>query len=426
MLVTDSQIAAKLAEVAGPEAVTPGDGAAHRAVCGIVPRVVVRPSTPEAVAAVLALATREGWRVEPAGAGTCLDWGRPPERVDVLLSTSALAEVREYSPGDLVVGVDAGAPLAAVQARLAQQRQWLPWDPPAAPGATIGAILAHAAAGPLRLGYGTPRDHVLGLRFATGDGRLLRVGGRVVKNVAGYDIGKLIVGSRGTLAVVVGAFLRLRGLPEADVTVRVAAEEPAPLLEIARTLPGTALPPVALELLSPALASRVGVGNEWTLLVRFHGSTEAVGAATEAASRAAGGAAAVLEGAGGAGAWTRLGEVEAAAAAVVRVANRPATLGATLAAAEALGAAFEPEGPLLAAHAGDGIVRVLAMDARPVAGEVRAARERVAAAGGTVLVARGRIGDVDPYPAEGPALRLMHGLRRVFDPAGVLSPGRFL
>ncbi|HWV58084.1 MAG TPA: FAD-binding oxidoreductase, partial [Longimicrobiales bacterium] len=303
----------------------------------------------------------------------------------------------------------------------------LPWDPPAANGATIGAIISHAAAGPLRFGYGTPRDHVLGLTFATGDGRLLSVGGRVVKNVAGYDIGKLIVGSRGTLAIVVSAYLRLRALPERDVTVVCCTPEISAATELAWALTNAEIPAVALELLSPALATASGLRDGWTVLARYHGSGEATQAAVDAARVLAAGGRVAFEESTGNAMWSRLSALEAGAPLVVRCANRPNRLEGTLAIAETVAAALATDRIMIAAHAGDGIVRIMGDGTNPgAAGAVLAVRDRLTGEGGTVSVARAPAGmAVEPFGDTGVAGQLMRRLKEVFDPAGVLAPGRF-
>src|SRR5690606_26707295 len=183
------------------EAPAPGAWSVH----GAAPQAVVSPPDADGVAAVLELCSAEGWTVEPAGAGTWLDHGRAPARsADIVLSTRRLRGRIDSEPADLVVGTDAGVPLERLQQRLASDGQELALDPPYAGDATIGATIATAAAGPLRAGYGTARDHVLGLEVVTGDGRRIHFGGRVVKNVAGYDGVRLLTGSRGTLGIITG------------------------------------------------------------------------------------------------------------------------------------------------------------------------------------------------------------------------------
>ena len=174
------------------------------------------PDSDEAVAQVCRLAHEEGWKIRLEGRGTWLPADAP---ADLALSTRGLDRVVSVSPADLVATVQAGAPLENVRRRLADEGMWLPLDPPGRPDRSIGSIVATATAGPLRSGFGPVRDHILGCAVATGDGRLVRAGGRVVKNVAGYDLTKLQVGGFGGFGVVTEVHLRLRALPRSDATL---------------------------------------------------------------------------------------------------------------------------------------------------------------------------------------------------------------
>jgi FAD/FMN-containing dehydrogenase len=187
------------------------------------------------------------------------------------VSTRALDQVVSVSPADLVATVQAGAPLEALRRRLADEGMWLAIDPPGRPDRTVGSMVATATAGPIRQGFGTVRDHILGCTVATGDGRLVKAGGRVVKNVAGYDLTKLQVGGFGGFGIIADLHLRLRALPRADVTLVAHGARDA-LSSAARELIAASLQPGALELLSPALAAEA----DWVLAARFVGTDAAV------------------------------------------------------------------------------------------------------------------------------------------------------
>ena len=187
------------------------------------------------------------------------------------MSTRALEQIVSVSPADLVATVQAGASLEALRRRLADYGMWLAIDPPGRPDRSIGSVVATATAGPLRHGYGPVRDHVLGCTVATGDGRLVNAGGRVVKNVAGYDLTKLQVGGFGGFGIIADVHLRLRALPRADVTLLARGARDA-LTAAARELMSAHLLPSALELLSPALAAEA----DWVLAARFVGTDAAV------------------------------------------------------------------------------------------------------------------------------------------------------
>ncbi|HEX6938628.1 MAG TPA: FAD-binding oxidoreductase [Longimicrobiales bacterium] len=364
-----------LTEIVGAEGVLPPEAAARWAVHGIVPRAVVAPASAEEAAAVLARASAEGWVVEPAGAGGWLGAGRRPERVDLVVTTARMAGAVEHEPADLVATAAAGVRLGALAARLASHRQWLPLDPPAHAEATLGAVASLAAAGPLREGHGTPRDHVLGVRLVTGDGRVLDLGGKVVKNVAGYDLVRLVVGSRGTLGLITRLHLRLRPLPERDATLAVPAPSFEPLVELAGRICEERIQAAALEIVAgagrwgagevgaaragagrtadePGAARRAGGGGgddapPWTLLVRLQGNAEAVADAearvrrlADAVGRPPAGGLAAAHGRAGpagpattpgsAGAWEGLAALEAGAELCVRLADAPARLDRTL------------------------------------------------------------------------------------------------
>jgi FAD/FMN-containing dehydrogenase len=222
------------------------------------------PDSADAIANVCHVANEEGWKIRLEGQGTWLAADAP---ADLALSTRGLDRVVSVSPADLVVTVEAGATIEAVRRRLADDGMWLALGPPGRPERTIGSVLATATSGPLRLGFGPVRDHVLGCTVATGDGRLVKAGGRVVKNVAGYDLTKLQVGGFGGFGVITEAHLRLRALPRADVTLITRGTRDA-LTGAARDLTAAGIAAAALELLSPALAAEA----DWVLAARFAGT----------------------------------------------------------------------------------------------------------------------------------------------------------
>lgn len=193
------------------------------AVDDLLPGWVVRPLGAESAAAVVQTADRLGLAVVPRGGGTQMAWGRVPERVDVVLDLSALNQAVDVQPGDMTITVEAGMPVEQLQAILAEQGQFLPIDAPLLPGATIGGLIATNASGPLRFGYGTVRDYLIGVRVIRANGEITKGGGRVVKNVAGYELCKLYTGSFGTLGVIVEATFKVRPRPEAFALVGLPA-----------------------------------------------------------------------------------------------------------------------------------------------------------------------------------------------------------
>jgi glycolate oxidase FAD binding subunit len=226
---------------------------------------VETPSTAEELAKRLHEAAAARAAVVPVGGGRASAMGGPLERCDVELHTSRLDRVLEHSQGDMVVSVEAGITLEALQAELGKEDQFLPLDPFNSPGHTIGGLLATGWTGPLRQRFGSPRDFLIGIRIALPDGRLASAGGRVVKNVSGYDMMKLHLGALGALGVIVAASFKVFPKPLHDVTAEASFgsfDEAWAASEAALALP---LPPAALELFS---SGRV--------LARFLGSRDAV------------------------------------------------------------------------------------------------------------------------------------------------------
>ncbi len=233
MVAAVEAIQTELAGVVGEGAVSADPEACRAlAVDGVQPKLVVYPSSAEQVAAALQCASERDLAVIPIRNGTKLGVGNPPRRYDLALSLKSLNRVWHYEPADLTVAVEPGMKLGDFQHFLARDGLWLPLDPRGGAGASLGGILAANAAGPLRARYGAPRDWTLGMKVATTEGKIIKTGGRVVKNVAGYDVGKLLIGSWGTLGVIVEACFKLFTRPAGRATFVFAV----PNLEAARDL----------------------------------------------------------------------------------------------------------------------------------------------------------------------------------------------
>jgi glycolate oxidase FAD binding subunit len=216
MSASAKRLAARLGDL--DAGVRPGVSA--DAVDGLVPQFVAEPGSAEAVASVLAIANEEGLAVTPRGGGTKLGLGSPPSRVDLVLSLRRLDRVVEHASDDLTATVEAGCTIGALQESLASRDQRLALDPPHAERATLGGVLASNDSGPLRTRFGSARNLILGVTVALVDGTIARSGGKVVKNVAGYDLPKLLTGSLGTLGIILEATIRLHPTPREirDVT----------------------------------------------------------------------------------------------------------------------------------------------------------------------------------------------------------------
>ena len=212
-----------------------------------MPLEIVEPASAEDVAAVLAAASNERTAVVIRGGGTKMGWGRTPSSVDLVLSTKRLNAVVAHEHADLTATVQAGARLDEVNRILARHGQWLPIES-AFEESTIGGAVATNDSGPLRHRYGTPRDLLIGIRLALTDGRLIKAGGNVVKNVAGYDIGRLMSGSHGSLAAIVSATFKLSPIPAATETLVATFDRADTLMAAVSAITSSQLEPAAIEL----------------------------------------------------------------------------------------------------------------------------------------------------------------------------------
>ncbi|GAA2098437.1 FAD-binding oxidoreductase [Actinomadura alba] len=380
--------------------VRPGD--ADDAVQGVAPEHVAAPATVEEASELMRVAAEHGLAVVARGAGTRMDWGAPPRRCDLLVDTRGLDRVIEHAAGDLVVKVEAGLPLHRLSETLEASGQRLALDLPLE-GSTVGGTLATAAAGPLRLRYGTPRDLLIGVTVIRADGAVARAGGKVVKNVAGYDLGKLVTGSYGTLGLIVEAAFRLHPLPRgrAFVTARTAGATAAG--EVVRGVLHSAIVPSAIEVDAPA-------DGPVTVGVLVEGSPSGVTARADAAAALLGPGAEVGEAVPSW--WGRglAGEI------LIELRVKPTDLPRVLdiaAGAEARGSAGSGAWQIaLPADAG----------ARRVAEVLEAARDLGHA---VVLTAPPELREGLDMWGPVPALGLMRRVKDQFDPEHRLSPGRF-
>jgi glycolate oxidase FAD binding subunit len=362
---------------------------------------VEKPGTAEDVATRLREAADAGLAVVPVGGARASAMGDAPERCDVELHTTRLDRVLEHSHADMVVSVEAGIMLEALQAQLAKAGQFLPLDPFNSPGHTIGGLLASGWTGPLRLRFGTPRDFLIGIRVALPDGRLASAGGRVVKNVSGYDMMKLHVGALGSLGVIVAASFKVFPTPLHDVSLEATHESWSDALDACDQALALPLAPAALEIFSTG-----------RVLARFLGSRDAVERMVAELGWANADPSAWIEHSRRAAqTWARI--------AIPRHKLREILLEL-------------PSGAEWWASPGVGVVHwsidshTHKVDEVTDVREVRAASE--SAGGSLVLMAapddvRDRLGAWGSPPA---TLELMRRLKNAFDPHRVLNPGRFV
>jgi glycolate oxidase FAD binding subunit len=229
---------------------------------------IVYPQTQAELAEAIAWASRNRWGVLPVGGGSKLDWGGLVKGVNIAVSCDRINRLIDHAVGDLTVTLEAGMKFAQLQRILAQSQQFLPLDPNYLESATIGGIIATGDTGSWRQRYRGVRDCLLGITFVRADGKITQAGGRVVKNVAGYDLMKLLTGSYGTLGIISQVTMRVYPLPESSQTI-ILTGETAHLAQATQTLLSSALTPTALDLLSTPLVEKLGLGKSLGLAVRF-------------------------------------------------------------------------------------------------------------------------------------------------------------
>ncbi len=407
-------------------------GLVRYAVDGLVPGVVARPGSGEEVGRLLALCAAERLAVVPRGAGTAQALGNPPRRLDLVVELTRLATLHEYVPEDMVATVGAGLTLAGLGAHLAPHRQRLALDPPGAGTRSVGGVLATNASGPLRFRYGTGRDLLLGARFVQADGTLTWGGAKVVKSVTGYDVPKLLVGSLGTLGILVEATLRLHPMPPVTRSWQVGLPAHVVAAAFLAALVDSPLQPDRAAMLDAAGLRRAGLTADPVALLLSIGSVaEAVdqqGRALEALARGHGGRVeAIAE-----TAWSALGAAVEAPV-LLRLASEPRRLLDWVEAGRAAAGRLGVEMTILA-QPGHGVVEMAVWDRpdpRRLGQElVRPLRAAVEVEGGSLVVARAPIelkvscevwGSIQPE-----ILSIMKRIKGEFDPDDVLSPGRFV
>jgi glycolate oxidase FAD binding subunit len=356
---------------------------------------VEKPATADELARTLRDASAGGLAVTPVGGGRASEMGDQLERSDVELHTGRLDRVLEHSQGDMVVSVEAGITIESLQSELNRKGQFLPLDPFNSPGHTIGGLLATGWTGPLRQRFGSPRDFLIGIRVALPDGRLASAGGRVVKNVSGYDMMKLHIGAMGSLGVIVAASFKVFPKALHDVTVELACDSMDDAWAASDKAQALPLPPAALELLSSG-----------RLMARFLGSKDAVERMVgELGWMNADPSVWVEHSHRGPSSWARI--------AVPR--HRVHSLLTSL-----------PEGAEWWASPGIGIVNWSIAGGAETVRDARAAAE---AAGGSLMMMAGPPElrrEVGAWGSSPPTLELMKRLKNAFDPGRTLNPGRFV
>ena len=380
------------------------------AVDGVVPSWVAVPADAGEVAATLRAAAGAGAGVVVRGRGTKMSWGAPPTSADVVVDVSRLAAVVEHAAGDLVVRVQPGVTLADLAAHLAPAGQRLGIDE-VVPGSSVGGVLATGLSGPSRLGHGAVRDLLLGVTVVLADGTLTRSGSKVVKNVAGYDLGKLYTGSYGTLGVVVEAIFRLHPLPERAVWVQVACADESGAGAALSAVAGSQVVPAGVEIDRPEPGGPVQVA------VAIEGSEAGIGPRVE---RTLGLLGAGAEAGDEPPPWWGALPGDITVKMTGEISQVPALLGA-----------MRPTGAAVRGCAGVGVIHAglpASAEGPAVAALLSAARRAAAAAGGSATLLRAPAAVKAGLDVWGPvpALGLMSRVKDVFDPGHRLAPGRFV
>lgn len=436
--IKDARVANELKRIVGPlnfERLYDVEVAANLEPKGQRP-LLIAPAAASEVSEIMKIACHEGLSVIPSGNLSWLDVGNRLDRAELILSTRRMMRIIRHEPADLVATAEAGLTLKEFQKQIAEKGQWLPVDPADNGTATLGGIVAAGLSGPQSSHYGPLRSFVIGMRVALHDGRLIKAGGNVVKNVAGYDLCKLFTGSYGTLGLITELTFKLRPLPTESRTI-VAAGASRSLMDAGRQIANT-LFPVAIELISPGLAKRIEIGAQAVdaaLLIRFAGSSQGVVKQTAQALK-------LLRDNGllcethddDAKLWSTIGSAsyhpsfDISWRASVRPTEIPSLVDDVVALEQ-----DEASQVQLQWHAGLSDGRLRAMARAPVyhRGTVRALerlRQRAESLGGSLIVERAPIeikGEFDCWGSFGSVKELMQRVKIQLDPGNLMSPGRF-
>src|SRR5829696_1617144 len=396
------------------------------AIEGVEPSLIVEPGTIGETSKVMKLASREGLAVSTRGGGTKMGLGNPPRRMDLILSTLRMDEIIEHVPGDQIVRAQAGVKLEDLQESLAGSDQLLGIDPPEE-GATVGGVVAANSSGPRRIRYGTVRDLIIGIKVVLADGTVAKAGGKVVKNVAGYDLSKLFTGSLGTLGVIAEANFRLHPIRESARTVFVEVDDHSQIPDVAQALTHSSASQFVLD----ALEMR-WEGDSGVIAALFEGIEPAVEAQSSAAAELlrSYGEVNVLTRDEGDEFWDSFARRPWATGVVALKIGAPpadltAVLDSVLGAAERAGVEAR-----LSGHAGTGVTFAgLSGGDDGLVDVVEEVREIRVRRGGSVVVQEAPLSvkaRLDVWGPTGDYLGLTRRVKEKFDPGYTMNPGRFL
>ena len=399
---------------------------AEDAVDGVVPQMVIEAGRAEEVARVLKTATGAGLHVIPRGSASKLDWGNPPGGGELIVSTRRLNRVVEHAWGDMTATVEAGCTFKQLQRTLAEHGQRLALDPLWPDRSTIGGILATNDNGSLRTRFGSLRDLIIGITLALPDGTLAKSGGKVVKNVAGYDLPKLATGSLGTLGIITQAIFRLHPVPPESRTLTFLTQsfsglDTANMNALVLAIQDSKLVPTGVQV-------RAGSSSLPEVDIRFEGTAAGCDAQTEQALRIAFGARRIES---PADIWNARETLWSGAepSVVCKFSLLPSNLGALCDELSAVSERLHLSWRLVAQAAGVGLLRLERTNVTVLLDALSDLRGKLESGGGSLAILRCPLEikqKIDVWGSAGDALQLMRNIKAQFDPTGVLNPGRFI
>ena len=390
------------------------------AVSGVVPQFVAEPYDEHQLASVLSLANEAGIAVVPRGGASKLDWGNPPQKADLILSTPRLNRIVEHAWADLTVTVEAGCTLQSLQNALAQHGQRLAFDGLWPERATIGGVLSTNDSGALRLRFGALRDLIIGVTIALPDGTLASSGGKVVKNVAGYDLPKLVTGALGTLGVITRAVFRLHPLPRAAKTFSFTAENSLAVQQNILAIQDSHLAHTSLQI-------RCSSGELPAADILFE-ATDAGLAAQESQLRKLLGSARVGQSTGNI--WNArqdLWNSPTNNTLLAKISLLPTDIAKTLEFLKTLGASRKINWQIVLQATGIGMIRLEA-DPAQLSAAVELLRSELQSRSGALVVLRRppELNSIDAWGNAGDSVSLMRAVKHQLDPKNTLNPGRFV
>lgn len=397
--------------------------AAEDAVDGVQPQMVIEPGSPDEMARVLKTASVAGLRVIPRGGATKMAWGNPPRGGDLIISTRRLNRIVEHAWGDMTATVEAGCTLRQLQQTLAEHGQRLALDPPWPGEATIGGILATNDSGPLRIRFGSLRDLIIGITLVLADGTLAKSGGKVVKNVAGYDLPKLATGSLGTLGIITQAIFRLHPIPRESRSLSFSTPDHPAMNALVLAILDSRLVPTGVQI-------RAAGSSLPEIDLRFEGTAAGCEAQVDQAVRLAAGSRQT-------GTQTNVWNAPAALwggaepSVVCKFTLLPASMGAFFDKVREVAEKTHLRWRVVAQAVGVGFLRLEGDGAAPdvFPSAIVELRQGLESRGGSLVVLRCPSevkSKLDTWGSSGDALPVMKSVKAQFDPAGVLNPGRFI